>query len=460
MIELLPISIIAGLLFLNAVFVAAEFAIIGTSRAAIERRAADGHASARRVEGILREPVQQDRFIATAQVGITFASLGLGMYGEHYLAERFSHALEGIAWLPPAVAAHTIAIVLAVAVLTYFHIVLGEMVPKSLALLHAERTVLLIVAPMLAIQTMLKPLVVALNGLGTLALGALGVRREISSGHFYTTGELQYLVEESEAGGLMRAEAGQVMRDLFSFGERTAEEIMVPRVRVRGLPLGATPEELAATAHDDRHSRYPVYEVSLDDIIGLVHIKDVLRLLRSGSALAADDVRPTAFVSAQSGLNEVLEAMRRTHTQLVVVMDEHGGTDGIVTVEDLCEEAVGDVEEATDTPPDIDRDDDGALIVDGTVRLDELGEVLGRSLDDDEIDSVSGLVLAHLNRPPVLGDAIVWRGLAIEVIAVSGHGVARARVTDVAPEAAGEDDGGESDADQTGGDIGVPRRDA
>lgn len=440
MIELGPVAIIAMLLVLNAVFVAAEFAIIGAPRAAIERQAAEGHAAALRVDRLLSDPVQQDRFIATAQLGITFASLGLGMYGEHYLAEKLAHALEGIDWLPPAVAAHTLATVTAVAILTYFHIVLGEMVPKSLALLHAERTVLAIAGPMHGVQTLLRPLVLGLNGLGNAALGLLGVRRELSSGHFYTTGELQYLVEESEAGGLMRAEAGQVLRDLFSFGERTAGEIMVPRVRVRGLPLGASPEQLGDVVREHRHSRYPVFEHNLDHIAGLVHIKDVLRLLREGQGLSADDVRPTAFVSAQSGLNEVLEAMRDTHTQMVVVMDEHGGTDGILTVEDLCEEAVGDVEEASDEPPDIDHAADGTLIVDGTVRLEELGEVLERSLEDEEIDSVSGLVLASLNRPPVVGDAIVWRGLVITVVEVSGHGVARARVVSAASRGSPHDD--------------------
>ncbi len=450
MTELGPIAIIVVLLVLNALFVAAEFAIIGAPRVSIDRLAAGGHAGALRVNRILNNPVQQDRFIATAQLGITFASLGLGMYGEHYLAEKLAHAFRDLEWLPPAIAAHTLATVTAVAILTYFHIVIGEMVPKSLALLHSERTVLAIAAPMHAVQSILKPLVLGLNGIGNAVLGLLGVRRELSSGRFYTTGELQYLVEESEAGGLMRAEAGQVLRDLFSFGERTAEEIMVPRVRVRGLPLGATPEQLGAAVLEHRHSRYPVYEENLDNIAGLVHIKDVLRLLRDNRPLSVGDIRPMAFVSAQSGLNEVLEAMRDTHTQLVVVMDEHGGTDGILAVEDLCEEAVGDVEEASDKPPDIDHDSDGTLIVDGTVRLEELGEVLGRSLEDEGADSVSGLVLARLNRPPVIGDAIEWRGLKITVVEVSGHGVARAKVVSSGPVGASDSKDQEDSANEGG----------
>jgi len=426
---LLPlIAVVALLLLANAAFVAAEFAIIGAPRAAIERRADAGDPNARLVEGILDDPVRQDRFIATAQLGITFASLGLGMYGEHQLAERLAVRFEHVTWLPPAIAAHTLATIVAVAVLTYFHIVLGEMVPKSLALLHAERTVLAVAAPMRAMQALLRPLVLGLNGLGRMVLSALGVQRELSETRYYTAGELQYLVEESEAGGLMRAEAGQVLRDLFSFGERMAEEVMVPRVRVRGLPLGATPEQLGAIIGEHRHSRYPVYEDDLDHIAGVVHVKDVLRLLRRDRPLTRHEVRDTAFVSAHSELDEVIAVMRAAHTQLVVVMDEHGGTDGIVTVEDICQEAVGDVEEGGDGPPDIVHLPEGVLLVAGTVRLDELGEALGRELEDEEIDSVSGLVLARLNRPPQVGDDVTWRGLTLEVVELAGHGVARARV--------------------------------
>ena len=425
------VGIVAALLVLNGLFVAAEFAIIGAPRAAIERRAAQGHAVARLVEAILRDPVRQDRFIATAQLGITVASLGLGMYGEHQLAEWLEHRLAGLTWLPPAIAAHTLATMVAVAVLTYLHIVVGEMVPKSLALTNAEQTALWVVRPMLLIQTALKPFVVGLNGLGNAILHLLGVRRELSTGHFYSSDELQYLVEESEAGGLLHAEAGQMLRDLFSFGERTADEIMVPRVHVTGLPLGASSDDLRRTLTSQTHTRYPVFVGDLDHILGVVHIKDVLRLVRADRRLSRVAVRPTAFVSAQSELDEVLEAMRRARTQLVVVMDEHGGTDGIVTIEDLCEEAVGEVAEGVDEAPDVRPTGDGSLDVAGTVRLEELGDALDRSLDDDEVDSVSGLILARLNRPPAVGDAIDWRGLRLEVTAVAGHGVARARVTDV-----------------------------
>ncbi len=429
--------VVALLLLLNALFVASEFAIIGAPRASVDRRAASGDATARTVRGILGSPVRQDRFIATAQLGITLASLGLGMYGEHAIAEWIAHQLHAVGldtavrWLP----AHVVASVLAIGFITYLHVVVGEMVPKSLALMNAEQTVMAVARPMLAIQALFFPLVVTLNGIGNGLLRLVGVRREMSAGHYHTSEEIQHIVRESQEGGLLKAESGQVLRDLFEFGELTAGEAMVPRVRVVGLPVGADVEAIRAALADGAHTRYPVYEGSLDHIVGVVHIKDLLRLLSAGSALSASDVRPTAFLPETVELDRVPAAMREARTQLVVVMDEHGGTAGILSIEDLVAEAVGEVEEGPITEPEIAHAENGAALVAGTVRLDEVGDLFGRDLDHEEVDTVSGLVLAELERPPVVGDAVTYEGLRFEVVAVEGHGVERCAVTRLASDA-------------------------
>lgn len=444
---LVPVLVVAVLVLLNGLFVAAEFAIIGAPRASIDRRAAEGQPAARRVRRILHDPRRQDRYIATAQLGITLASLGLGMYGEHALAEWLAgrlHAL-GLGETGTLVSAHVLASILAIAVLTYVHIVVGEMVPKSLALMRAEQTVLGITRPMLAIQTALYPLVVGLNGIGNGFLRLVGVRRELSAGHYHTPEELEYIVRESQEGGLLRAEAGRVLRELFAFGALTAGEAMVPRVHVAGLPLGATPDDLRARLGAEAHTRYPVYEGDLDHIVGVVHIKDVLRLLREGRPLTRDDVRPTAFLPETIELDRVLEAMHAARTQLVVVMDEHGGTAGILTIEDLGEEAVGEVEEGTDAPSDVVRVGPGRVLVYGVVRLDEVGEALGHAVEHEEVDTVSGLVLTLLERPPEVGDVVTYEGLRFEVTEVLGHGVERCLVS-VVPGAAPEAEAGEAAA--------------
>jgi CBS domain containing-hemolysin-like protein len=225
-----------GLLLANAVFVAAEFAIIGVSRTAIEHRANLGDLLSRRILALLTSPVHQDRFIATAQLGITLASLGLGMYGEHTLAGWIESRLE----LSPTnrwIAAHTLASVLAIAGLTYLHIFIGEMLPKAIALSHAERTARVLYWPMLGALGVFYPLVRALNGAGNLFLQAIGIpRREGGSDRGYTPEELQIIVEESAEGGAMRAEAGSILSELLEFGDLTAGQVMVPRVRVIGIP--------------------------------------------------------------------------------------------------------------------------------------------------------------------------------------------------------------------------------
>jgi CBS domain containing-hemolysin-like protein len=427
--KLIPILIITVLILLNALFVAAEFAIVGAPRAAIERRAAEGDAIARVVSGILRDPRRQDRYIATAQLGITIASLGLGMYGEHVLAEWIGHWLEGLGPLK-APAAHTLASILAVAILTYFHIVVGEMIPKSLALQSAERAAIVVTPVMLAIQRVVILPVMALNGLGNFLLRLAGINRFVASGeHYRTPEELQFIVRESQAGGMLRSESADVVKELLEFGELTAGEVMIPRVRVVGIPAGAPSEEMLRILRKTPHTRYPVYEGSLDNIVGVVHIKDILRRMPNRRALRPSEVREVPFIPETSGMDAVLGAMRRVNSQMAVVMDEHGGTAGVITIEDLFEEVVGEIEEGWVQRPGADRDPAGRLLVPGTMRISEVGEELGLVLEHPEVDTVSGLVLAELDRPPVVGDTVEWDDVRFEVTAVEGHGVGECAVT-------------------------------
>jgi CBS domain containing-hemolysin-like protein len=424
-----PILVMAVLILLNGLFVAAEFAIIGAPKAAIDRRAAAGDALAKRVSLILSDSVRQDRFIATAQLGITVASLGLGMYGEHILAEWIYHGLEAVGVASWA-ASHTLATGLAIAVMTYFHIVVGEMVPKSMALQQAEQTARWITPPMLAIQAMLYPLVIGLNGIGNGILRLMGINRQAGPAeHFMSSSELQFLVEESQEGGMLRPEAGRVVMELFEFGELTAGEVMVPRVAMRGLPLGATPAQLEDVLRVAPHTRYPVYQGDWDHVVGVIHIKDVMRLLMHGQALEAPSLREVPRVPATATLDVVLEVMRTTRMQLAVVMDEHGGTAGVVTIEDLFDEVAGEIEEGSAAPAKFKTDQAGRLHVAGGVRLEEVGEHLGVALSDEQVDTVSGLVLMLLNRPPRLGDVLAYQGLLFEVSAIENYGVKTCVIT-------------------------------
>jgi len=345
---LIPIAIIVLLVLVNGLFVAAEFAIVGAPRASIEHMVTQGSVLARRVLRILESPRLQDRYIATTQVGITAASLGLGMYGEHWLADRIAAGLEPLGasrWI----AAHTVASVVAVAVLTYLHIVIGEMVPKALALQAAQRTAIYLTPFVEILERVLMPLIVPLNAIANGLLHLFGIRRQQVEGERYHTPEdLQYIVQESQEGGLLRGEAGQILRDLFEFGDRTAGEAMVPRVLLTGIPVGCEPDELRAIVRSQAHTRYPVYSGDLDHIIGSLHIKEVLRHLISNRAVTARDARELPYVPGPTPVDQVLKAMRRYRAQMAVVMDQHGGTAGLVTMEDLFEEVVGPSRRAAD----------------------------------------------------------------------------------------------------------------
>jgi CBS domain containing-hemolysin-like protein len=426
---LVPLLIIFVLILLNAVFVAAEFAIVGAPRAAIDRRAAQNHRLARLVQSVLRDPRKQDRYIATAQIGITVASLGLGMYGEHVLAAWVLAHMGGSTWAL-WLAAHGFASLVAVAVLTYFHIVLGEMVPKSIALQSAERMALFLTPIMLWVQTLLLPFVIILNGLGTIVLKALGINRQAhTADQYYTSEELQLIVEESEEQGALRSESGRVLQELFEFGELTAGEAMVPRVRITGIPVGAGPDEFRAIVGRTPRTRYPVYEGDLDHIIGTFHIKDLLRLLLNGQHITAAGARPAPVVPETALLDTVLATMRRERSQFAIVIDEHGGTSGIVTLGDLFEEVVGEIDDSPERRSGPRSDAAGRLRVPGTMRLDDLGQLFDLELTHEDVDSVSGLILTLLGRPPKVGDSVRYDRLQVEVTAVTGRGVEEAAVT-------------------------------
>jgi len=407
------VLVITLLVILNGVFVAAEFAIVGAPRAAIDRKAQDGHRLARLVQRVLDDPKQQDRYIATAQLGITVASLGLGMYGEHVLAEWVYGVLGGHG-LPQWLASHGVASTVAVAILTYFHIVIGEMVPKSLALQYAEQLALWITPPMLWIRNALFPFVIALNALGNQVLKIFGVNRQAQNAdQYYTAEELQLVVHESEDLGAIRADSGKMLQELFEFGDLTAGEAMVPRVRVVGIPLGTKPELVREILGSTPHTRYPIYERDLDHIIGMVHIKDLLRVLLRNEPIGRADARPLPLVPETAALDAVLATMRQERSQMVIVLDEHGGTSGVVTLQDLFEEVVGEIEEGPSSTPQVYRDPLGRLHVPGTMRLDELGQQFDIDLEHEDVDSVSGLVLTLLGRPPDVGDTVRYDRLQL-----------------------------------------------
>ncbi len=419
--------VLASLAFvlLNALFVAAEFALIGSSRMTLERLSSSGDRLARQVLRVVSSARRQDRYLATAQLGITIASLGLGMFGEHALATYLVDHVPAMALIGGAAAATLVSLGL----LTIAHIVVGEMLPKGMALQDPVRVAKLAHWPMYTSLLVFYPLVVLLNGFANLLLRLIGVRRQQNTHEqIYSPEELQLIVEESEKGGTLQAESGRILQELFEFGDLTASQAMVPRVRVIGIPVGTAPDELRVIARTHRRTRYPVYEDDLDHIVGMLHVKDLLQCMLRGETVNAARTRRMPVVPETATLDMVLETMQQAHAHLALVVDEHGGTAGILSLEDLFEEVVGELDEGQPSAPETIRDADGSLRVAGTLRLEELGQQFDLELEHEDVESVSGLVLALLDRLPAVGDTVQYGRIRVEVTATSGRGVREARV--------------------------------
>lgn len=432
---LLPIFIIIILILLNGLFVAAEFAIIGVRPTRVEQLAEEGDRVAIAVKAVLDDPVQQDRWIATAQLGITLASLGLGMYGEHAIAGWIDGPLESLFGFNET-AAHSISIVLALMLMTFAHVVVGEMVPKSLALQFAEHTALRIAGIMALMKRLLYPAVWLLNSIGNGLLWLIGIPATDTHTRIYSPEELELLVTESHKSGLITDNEEQLIHNIFEFSERRVGQVMTPRPRIQAIPTTITEHELREIFVASPHSRFPVYEQDIDHVIGLVLVKDFVRqqVQAPGQFNLRELMRHIPIVPESMLVERLLTAFKRSHVHLALVVDEYGGTAGIVTLEDLMEEVVGEVHDEFDQaePTPVEEIEPGVLLVRGDVLLDDLEETADVELPDEEelpdVETVGGLVVALLGRPPQPGDGAELNGINFTVDQVNGLAIETVRM--------------------------------
>ena len=427
---ILPIIIILVLIGLNGLFVAAEFAIVASRRSRLQGLAKDGSSSAALAADIVADAEAQDRYIAVAQLGITLASVGLGMYGERSIAHWIEVPLHGVG--VPVALSHTVGLVIAVVILTYFHVVIGEMIPKALALTRPEPTTLRVMPAMRLFGLGLRPLIWFLTFIGNGLLRLLGVPVS-GHGRAYSTSELEQLVDESAEAGVVARSQHELINNIFSFGERTANQIMTHRTKVIGLELGDPPKRVRELIEQNGPSRLPVFEGDLDRIVGILHVRDFIRAQAEGSFTnLASLLRRAPRVPEHLNAETLLESFKRLKIHLAVVVNEYGGTAGVVTLEDLLEEVVGEIHDEYDTDEvennDVTEIKAGELRVTGRALLAELNRQYHLELPTEASETVGGLVTDELGRAAKVGDGAAVAGVAFTVEEVSGLAVTRARL--------------------------------
>ena len=389
-----------ALLVANGVFVAAEIGLLASRRAVIEDLAEEGDPRARRALRALRE---LSVTFSGAQLGITLASLGLGAVAEPAVTALVADLLQDTA--VPAGAVSAIAFALALTLVVFLHMVIGEMVPKNLALSRAEQVALAIARPFGWFVTLLRPLIVALNATANLLVRLVRVEPVDEHGLVHTPEELALAVAESRQLGTIDPQDAHVMGAVLQLATIDAEAAMTPRVDLVALPDTATPAEVLAVAAETGHTRLPVYHEDVDHIVGLVHVKDVLIDEREDRSLL-DLLRPIPAVPGTRDLERLLRDMLDDRSHAVLVVDEFGGTAGLLTLEDVLEELVGEIDDEFDVEPQVRRVGERLWLVPGMLRRDELARLVGLTLGGGEAETVSGWMVERFERLLVVGDRL------------------------------------------------------
>ncbi len=429
-----PVSLLLVVLLVlaNGFFVAAEFALVSVRRTRIDQLVTEGRPRAR---GVQRALGHLDTYIAATQLGITMASLALGFIGEPALA----HLIDPLTsrFLPAegaAITSHGLAVILAFSIATALHIVFGELAPKSIALQRPEATSLWVTAPLNVFLKIFKPFISVLNGIGNAVVRMLGFDPVGEHASVHSVEELELIVRSSREAGVVDAQQEYMVAGVFEFAGSHAREIMTPRTEVEAVPVNVSLGELARHASEGSHSRLPIYDGDLDHIVGVVHVKDVLRALRLqdvGDDAAPFDVRSimrkVVFVAESLPLDRLMAQLRHARLHLAVVVDEFGGTAGLVTFEDLLEEIVGDVADEFDTGREqIEEHPDGRVEFDGLLAVDEINARFDLGIEEEFYDTIGGHVFGLLQRPPQIGDEVtVPDGRLLRVTALDERRVAR-----------------------------------
>jgi CBS domain containing-hemolysin-like protein len=426
LLDFLRIIAVFLLVLANGFFVTAEFSLVSVRRTRIAELVSQGNLAAKWVEKALENP---DRVIAATQLGITLASLGLGWVGE----PAFAHLLEPLIQILPVdiqdEVMHSITAGVAFALITFLHVVVGELAPKSIALQNPEKASLIVARPTIWTEWVFKPAIMILNGTGNFLLKLVGVNP--ASGHelVHSVEELKMLVTASAEGGVVENEESEILHAVFDFGELLVRQVMIPRTEIMAIEADLNLEQSIEIAANSTYTKFPVYDDVMDNIIGVVHIKDLLRAQRDPSkqgCRARSIVREALFVPETVHVRSVLQLFRARRQHIAIVMDEFGGTAGLVTLEDLMEEIVGEVSDPFDNvQPEIQVYPNGTATIEGLALIEEVNEAMDIHLADPHYDTIAGYMLGKLGRIPDIGDRIEVDGVRMKVEAMDGMRIER-----------------------------------
>jgi magnesium and cobalt exporter, CNNM family len=410
---------VAILILANAYFVAAEYGLVTARRTKIKELEERGSRRARNVMRLLSDP---PRFIAAMQLGVTATSLAIGALGEPVLAQIFDP------WL-----AAFVAFAFAFLIITFLHVVVGELMPKGIALRHSERVALAVSAPVRGFFVVFYPLIWVLQRATELGLRALGQEPPVGEEAALSEVELRMLLSRSAEEGEIEHDEREMLYKVFDFADKEVSDVMVPRPEVVALSIDLPPEECLRAAVESPFTRYPVYRGSLDEIIGVLHVRDLFREAHRaggmGSVRLQSLVRPAHIVPETKDLAALLHEFRREKEHMAIVVDEYGAMEGIVTLEDLLEEIVGEIEDEFDLPDEsVEQLADGRIRIDGTFPIDDFNEQFTVALPDEDYHTLAGFVFGQLGRAPEPGDEVEHDGTRFTVVQVEGSRIERLEV--------------------------------
>lgn len=425
------------LVALNGFFVAGEFALVKVRKTRIDQLVEEGKKAAKTVQSEINH---LDNYIAATQLGITLASLALGWIGEPALAGLVEPVVEAVAGHEAAALSHTIAFIISFALITIFHIVLGELVPKSIALQRAEATSLFVARPLYIFAQVFKPFIKLMNSIGNGIVRLLGMNTANEHGSVHSVAELEMLVSESREAGLLDNQEEVMLRRVFDFGEKDANEVMQPRTKVYGIPVDKDLEAVLDIVTREHYTRFPVYQGTIDNVIGVLHVKDLLDRVHRKSPdnfVLRQILRPILKVPETIPIESLLEQMRLRQNHMALLIDEYGGTAGLVTLEDILEEIIGEVRDEFDTDKedrrsDLEVLDDGSSSISGLLPLREFEERFGVTFVDPEYETIGGYVFGQIGSSPTLGDKVEIAPYYLEVTELNDLRIARLSVKKLA----------------------------